>query len=597
MNKNKKKKTDLSKGWKILFKYLLEYRKQVVFLSVLGVISAIANGTVPYLIGRFFDAVLDPTAQVFVGSALEMPLWLLLIIIFALVQIVADVVDWINSTESSRIGTDIHARYLARAHSYLLKLPISFHVNRKMGEVRENINIAGNNMTNIVEQVIINLAPQFLSIGIGIVISFSINWILGAVLIAGVLVYLIALLKIVAPIAELTRKGSKAWGKAFGYSWDANANISAVKKFTAEEYESKNIHKNFVDIAAQLWHKMEKVWVNISFYQRVIVTVTRVTIFVLSVGLIQKGVISIGELIALNGYAAMVFGPFVVLGMNWQSIQNGLVRIEEAEKVLTAPIEDYSPKGVVAMKELRGDIEFRGVNFYYKKKDGDILKDINFKVKAGETVALVGESGVGKSTLIDLISGYYFAQKGKVLVDGVDVKKINLHFLRKNIAVVPQEVALFNDTIKTNIKYGSFKASDETVKQVAAQAHADIFIEKFPKGYEQVVGERGVKLSVGQKQRVAIARAILRDPKILILDEPTSALDPHIERLVTDSLKELMRGRTTFIIAHRLSTVREADKILVFKEGRIIEGGNHEELMNIEEGEYQRLYRMHVGLQ
>lgn len=596
MKKEKKKKMNLHNGWKILFKYLFEYKKQVIFLSILGVISAIANGTVPYIIGRFFDAILEPV-NVFIGSMAEMPMWLLLIIAFASVQIIADIVDWINSIESSRISTDIQASYLARGSAYLLRLPISFHVNRKMGEVKENINMASNNMTNIIDNVIIRLAPQFLSIGIGIAISFAINWTLGAVLVVGVFIYLITLSKIVESIAELTRKGNRAWVEAYGYSYDATSNVSSVKKFTAEEYESKNIHKKFVDIAAKLWHKVEKVWINVSFYQRVIVTVTRVLIFILSVGLIQRGVISIGDLIALNGYAAMVFGPFVVLGLNWQAIQNGVVRIEAAEKILNTPTEDYAPKDATVMKDLRGDIEFRDVNFYYKKKDGDVLKEINFKVRVGETVALVGESGVGKSTLIDLISGYYFAQKGKVLIDGTDVKKINLNFLRKNIAVVPQEVALFNDTIKKNIKYGSFNASDENVKQVAKQAHADIFIKKFPKGYEQVVGERGIKLSVGQKQRVAIARAILREPKILILDEPTSALDPRIERLITDSLKELMEGRTTFIIAHRLSTVREADRILVFKEGRIIEKGNHEELMNIRGGEYQHLYRMHIGLQ
>ncbi len=590
-----KKKQNIKKGWKILFGYLFEYKKSVIMLSALGVISALANGTVPYIIGKFFDAILEPTV-VFVGSAAQMPMWLLLMIIFAVVQIVADVVDWRNSIERSRIATDILSRYIARAFAYLLKLPVSFHVNRKAGEVRESINRAGNGMSNIIDQVIINLAPQFLSIGIGIAISFAINWILGVILVSGVFIYLVTLMKIVSPIAELTRKGNKAWVMAYGYSYDAVSNFHAVKKFTTEEHESKNIHKKFINVAARLWHKVEKKWSNISFYQRVIVTITRVLIFIVSVFLIQKGSITIGELIALNGYASMVFGPFVVLGMNWQTIQNGLVRIEEAEKVLTTPTEIYKPKNAVILKNMRGDIEFSSASFYYKKKNGNVLKDINFKINAGETVALVGESGVGKSTLVDLISGYYFVQKGKVLIDGTDVKRINLKFLRKNIAVVPQEVALFNDTIKTNIKYGNFKASDKEIKLAAIKSHSDIFIDKFPKKYEQAVGERGVKLSVGQKQRIAIARAILRNPKILILDEPTSALDSKTERYITESLDDLMKGKTTFIVAHRLSTVRKANMILVFEEGSIVEKGKHDELMKIKNGIYKQMYEMHVGL-
>ena len=172
----------------------------------------------------------------------------------------------------------------------------------------------------------------------------------------------------------------------------------------------------------------------------------------------------------------------------------------------------------------------------------------------------------------------------------------SLRKLRQQIAVVPQEVVLFNDTIKTNIKYGNFTATDEEIKKAAVKAHALDFIEKFPEKWEQVVGERGVKLSVGQKQRVAIARAILRSPRILVLDEPTSALDAGSEKIITDSLDELMKGRTTFIIAHRLSTVRKADKILVFKEGKVIESGTHDELLKLEGGEYRRLYELQIGL-
>jgi len=305
---------------------------------------------------------------------------------------------------------------------------------------------------------------------------------------------------------------------------------------------------------------------------------------------------SIGELIAVNGYAAMVFGPFMTLGNNWQTIQNGLVNLEETEKMLDQPPENYKPKDAVIIDKLKGGVEFKNVNFHYNKKDGDILKDINLKVNAGEKIALVGESGVGKSTLVELISAYYFAQKGKVLIDGVDIRKINLKFLRRGIAVVPQEVSLFNDTIEMNIKYGNLKASKKDLEKAVKDSYADEFINKFPKKYKQIVGERGVKLSVGQKQRVAIARAILRNPKILILDEPTSALDSIAEKYITESLKKLMEGRTTFIVAHRLSTVRDADRIVVFKEGRIVEIGDHDELMKIESGEYKKLYELHVGL-
>ena len=184
----------------------------------------------------------------------------------------------------------------------------------------------------------------------------------------------------------------------------------------------------------------------------------------------------------------------------------------------------------------------------------------------------------------------------RFLIDGHDIKKVNLRRLRQQIAVVPQEVVLFNDTIKTNVKYGNFNSTDEEIRQASIKAHALDFIEKFPEKWDQKVDERGVKLSVGQKQRVAIARAMLRNPRILVLDEPTSALDAGSEKIITQSLDELMKGKTTFIIAHRLSTVRKADKILVFKEGKIIESGTHQELLLIEGGEYRRLYELQIGL-
>ena len=340
---------------------------------------------------------------------------------------------------------------------------------------------------------------------------------------------------------------------------------------------------------------MMTIWQGMNFYQRLIVTLTQFIIYGISFYLILEGRMTIGELVMFNGYAAMLFGPFVKLGHNWQVVQNGLIALERAEKILILPKEIYRPENAPVLSEIKGEVEFKDVSFAYKSSKL-VLENINFKVKAGEVIALVGESGMGKSTLMDLISAYYFPIAGKVLIDGHDTKNLDLKFLRSKISVVPQEIVLFNDTIEINIKYGSFGASLKKIMDAAQKAHALEFIENFPKKWKQIVGERGVKLSVGQKQRVAIARAILRNPKILILDEPTSALDAKSESIIKESLEELMKGRTTFIVAHRLSTVRKADRILVLDKGKITESGTHDELVKKKGGIYRQLYELQIGL-
>ncbi len=592
----KEKKNNFMKGWKILFSYLLQYKREVVLLSFLGVVSALANGTVPYLVGRFFDAILFPT-NIFIGTTFEMPVWVSLLALYGTIQLIANVVDWVNDKERRRIGTFMHADYPRKAVSILLALPMSFHTQEKTGEVWDKIIRAGNAVSTIIEQVIISLVPQILSVVVGLGIAFSISFKLALILVAGLTLYVVTLIKIVPPIVKYQKKGQKAWNKAYGDAYDALANVRTIKQSTSLPYEDKKMQKLYITKAATLWYEVEKIWSGISFYQRIIIAITQISIFIFSVHFIQAGSMTIGDLIALNGYAGMVFGPFVVLGNNWQIIQNGIVAIERAEQLLTMVPEQDPSKDALVLKDVDGNVEFQNVSFSYGGGKEKVFTDLNFQVKAGEVVALVGESGGGKSTLIDLISGYYYPTKGKVLIDGHDTRGLSLESLRQRIAVVPQEVVLFNDTIMTNIKYGNFRATDALAKAAAVRAQANVFIEKFPQKYKQMVGERGVKLSVGQKQRVAIARAVLRDPKILILDEPTSALDSKTERFITDSLEELMNGRTTFIIAHRLSTVRKADKIFVIDGGRIIETGTHDDLMNIPDGHYKYMYEFHVGLQ
>ncbi len=589
----KNKTKDSFKGWSILWKYLSGYRKELTVLSALGVISALANGTVPYIAGKFFDAILNLNAT-FELINFSVPLWMALLCVWAIFQIIAVVIDWVGDVKTEKFGMRIFTDYKSEVYARLLLLPVSFHKERKLGDVMDGINRAGNGIYSISRQVVVALAPKFFSIIVGLGFAFYMNASLAAILITGILFYVYIIVRLVPRAIPLDREMGKQYGKAYGIAHEAVSSSSLVKQFTAEMFEKTKIRNSF-EVADVLYTSLSRVWSNLSFSSRVLVFSTQLSIFIASVFFISAGAMTIGELLAFNAYAAMVFGPFITLGQNWQTLQNGLVALERTEVVLSIPPEEYEPNGSVIPKTTHGAIEFKNVLFGYKKGN-KVLHGVSFSVEPGQVVALVGESGAGKSTLIDLISAYYFPTKGGVFVDGVNTNKWKLRVLREMIAIVPQEVSLFNDTLAKNLAYGAKKHTKAAIERAAREAHADQFIEKLPKKYQQIVGERGVKLSVGQKQRIAIARAILRNPKILILDEPTSALDSETEKYVTEALDRVMEGRTTFVIAHRLSTVRKADKILVLEGGKIIESGTHDELMKIKDGNYRRRYELHVGL-
>ncbi len=582
----------LHTGARVLWRYIRIYRREIVFITILGVIAAVANATVPYIAGKFFDAIITPSHIQLFGRV--WPLYAVLLALWAVIQLINSLMNWQINIRSENFSNTVWVDYWSAGISKILELPMAFHKAKKIGETEEKINRASGQLETIVGQIVIDLTPQFLSIFVVIAIGLTISYLLTLALIIGIVLYVIILLRTVRPIAELQREYQKNLFRAYGDSYELMGNVATVKQAVSEAYERNRILTLLKGPVLTLWNKMNFIWSNLSLAQAVIILATQLTIFIISIALITKGVITIGNLLAFNAYATMVFGPFVVVGRQWQTIQNGLVQLEEAEKILAEPSEQYAPAGG-DIGELHGDVVFNHVSFAYEG-NRPILQDVSFSVHAGQSVALVGESGVGKSTLIDLISGFHFPNTGEVLIDGRPTNTLNLKQLRQQIGVVPQEVVLFNDTIRNNIRYGSFSASDTEVHEAAKEAYAQDFILKFPDTWEQLVGERGVKLSVGQKQRVAIARAILRHPRILVLDEPTSALDAGSERAVTESLERLMKGKTTFIIAHRLSTVRRADLILVIKDGRIIESGSHEELLSKEEGEYRRLYELQIGL-
>jgi subfamily B ATP-binding cassette protein MsbA len=270
-------------------------------------------------------------------------------------------------------------------------------------------------------------------------------------------------------------------------------------------------------------------------------------------------------------------------------VQPGLVAAERVFEFLDAPIEIHDREGARSFHGVRESICFEGVSFAYVPGE-PVLEGLDFEVKAGEVVALVGPSGAGKTTLSDLVGRFYDPAAGRITIDGVDLKDYQIHSLRSSLGIVTQETVLFHDTVRANIAYGLGDISDEAIERAARAANAHEFIQELPHGYDTVLGERGTRLSGGQRQRIAIARAMLRDPAILIFDEATSALDSESERLVQQAIEELLAGRTVFVIAHRLSTIRHADQILVLRDGRIVERGRHEELVEREDGVYRRLH-------
>jgi len=298
---------------------------------------------------------------------------------------------------------------------------------------------------------------------------------------------------------------------------------------------------------------------------------------------------TIGELIAFLGYVGLAVNPLNRIGRDYSQYQQALASAERIFELLDIEPEIKESPGAVEMPRIEGYIKFEGVSFSYNEKEL-VLENINLDLKPGEKVALVGPSGVGKTTLVSLIPRFYDPVFGKISIDKQDIRKVRLSTLREQIGIVPQETILFSGSIRDNIAYGKVEASDEEIVGAAKRANAHNFISALPNGYETQVGERGVKLSGGERQRIAIARAILRNPRILILDEATSAVDAEAEVLIQEALEKLMRNKTTIIIAHRLSTILGADKIVVLKGGKVGEVGSHEELLS-KGGTYAKLYK------
>ena len=474
-----------------------------------------------------------------------------------------------------RLGVD----YTIREHvmSKLNSLPMSFHQAETIGATMNRINQGITGCVTAFCETAFNLLPTLLYLVLSIAAMLRMEWRLAVAVI--VFAPVPALIGAWAAPEQMHRERRlvERWNSIYGRFNEVLAGMMTVKGFAMEEEEKRR----FMD-GVREGNEVVRRGVRIDNFTGSLRTLaaTAARLLALTVGgyLISRGEMTVGTLLAFLGYIGGLFGPVQGLTNTYQTLRKATVSLEAIFSILDADDVAADSPGASDVRPLRGEVEFRGVSFAYQPGSA-VLRDINLTARPGETIALIGPSGSGKTTMVALLQRFYRLTEGAILLDGVDIRQMTQRSLRSQIGVVFQDAHLFNDTVRANIAYGRPAATQAEVEAAAKAAHAHDFIMELPEGYDTVVRERGSRLSGGQRQRIAIARALLKNPPILILDEATSALDTESEYLIQRALKTLLRGRTALVIAHRLSTVRDADRIVVIKDGMITEAGNHSDLL------------------
>ena len=568
---------------KTIWPYLWAYRARMGFAFVLLVLAKVATVTMPWVLKQIVDG-LDKTQHIIIAVPI------LMLIFYGLLRFGSVFFSEARDAVFSRITERAMRQMVLRVFRHLHSLELEFHLSRQTGGISRDIDRGGNGFGFLMRMMVFNIVPTLIELGMVaaiLLINFSVYYALIILVSVGIYIYFTVVTTEWRNrfVREMNQLDSQTNTRAI----DSLLNYETVKYFNNEEHEAGQYDNNLAQWeTSRLKTRMTLMLLNSG--QALIIAFGMVALLWMAAQDVVNGNMTIGSLVMINAYILQLFLPLNFLGMVYREVRRALTDIENMFALLKKQPKVSDVQDAQNLSVQKGEIEFKDINFAYHS-ERPILKNLSFKVAAGEKVAIVGASGSGKSTIARLLFRFYDVGSGQILIDGQPIDQVSQLSLRQAIGVVPQDTVLFNDSIYNNVAYGRPEASRAEVEEAIRLANLDKFIDSLPEKENTKVGERGLKVSGGEKQRIAIARVILKKPPILLFDEATSALDSATEKSILRSFDTLTEGHTSLVIAHRLSTIIDADQILVMDQGEIVEQGTHQQLL-AKNGRYKTMWQL-----